>query len=170
MRVQNEGTGKSSWWMLNPDAKPGGKSSRRRTASVEGSNGPNGSGGRGPDFKRRGRNKKNSTATSAGNMLRNGHGHGHGGGADTTPSPVGGHAPGGQPLIELYPESPSLHQQHYPFPPGRMSPSLLGHGPEGGPHPAFYHPAAGGPGGQGEWGAEYQCGTMPPYFAGTYSR
>lgn len=23
MRVQNEGTGKSSWWMLNPDAKPG---------------------------------------------------------------------------------------------------------------------------------------------------
>lgn len=23
VRVQNEGTGKSSWWMLNPDAKPG---------------------------------------------------------------------------------------------------------------------------------------------------
>uniref|UniRef100_A0AAU7YTS5 Forkhead box protein O n=1 Tax=Cacopsylla chinensis TaxID=471117 RepID=A0AAU7YTS5_9HEMI len=23
MRVQNEGTGKSSWWMINPDAKPG---------------------------------------------------------------------------------------------------------------------------------------------------
>lgn len=34
MRVQNEGTGKSSWWMLNPDAKPG-KSVRRRAASME---------------------------------------------------------------------------------------------------------------------------------------
>lgn len=29
MRVQNEGTGKSSWWMINRDAKPG-KSARRR--------------------------------------------------------------------------------------------------------------------------------------------
>lgn len=34
MRVQNEGTGKSSWWMINPDAKPG-KSVRRRAASME---------------------------------------------------------------------------------------------------------------------------------------
>lgn len=34
MRVQNEGTGKSSWWMLNPDAKPG-KSTRRRATSME---------------------------------------------------------------------------------------------------------------------------------------
>ena len=34
MRVQNEGTGKSSWWMINPDAKPG-KSSRRRATSME---------------------------------------------------------------------------------------------------------------------------------------
>lgn len=25
MRVQNEGTGKSSWWMLNPDASKTGK-------------------------------------------------------------------------------------------------------------------------------------------------
>ncbi|QQP51158.1 Forkhead box protein Olike, partial [Caligus rogercresseyi] len=34
IRVQNEGTGKSSWWMINPDAKhSGGKSSRRRAAS-----------------------------------------------------------------------------------------------------------------------------------------
>ena len=23
MRIQNEGTGKSSWWVINPDAKPG---------------------------------------------------------------------------------------------------------------------------------------------------
>lgn len=23
MRVQNEGTGKSSWWQINPEAKPG---------------------------------------------------------------------------------------------------------------------------------------------------
>lgn len=34
MRVQNEGTGKSSWWMINPDAKPG-KAARRRAASME---------------------------------------------------------------------------------------------------------------------------------------
>ena len=34
MRVQNEGTGKSSWWVINPDAKPG-KAARRRAASME---------------------------------------------------------------------------------------------------------------------------------------
>lgn len=34
IRVQNEGTGKSSWWMLNPDAKPG-KAARRRATSME---------------------------------------------------------------------------------------------------------------------------------------
>ncbi|XP_076633314.1 forkhead box, sub-group O [Colletes latitarsis] len=34
MRVQNEGTGKSSWWMINRDAKPG-KSSRRRAMTME---------------------------------------------------------------------------------------------------------------------------------------
>ena len=54
--------------MMNPDAKAGsGKNSRRRTPSVDaavggpGSNGGSGGvGGRGPDFKRRGRTKKNS--------------------------------------------------------------------------------------------------------------
>ena len=34
VRVQNEGNGKSSWWMLNPDAK-GGKTSRRRSGSLD---------------------------------------------------------------------------------------------------------------------------------------
>lgn len=34
MRVQNEGTGKSSWWMINPEAKPG-KAARRRAISME---------------------------------------------------------------------------------------------------------------------------------------
>jgi hypothetical protein len=34
MRVQNEGTGKSSWWVINPDAKPG-KTPRRRAASMD---------------------------------------------------------------------------------------------------------------------------------------
>ncbi|XP_071956458.1 forkhead box protein O4-like [Antedon mediterranea] len=33
VRVQNEGTGKSSWWMINPDAKPG--KARRRSSSME---------------------------------------------------------------------------------------------------------------------------------------
>ncbi|KAI8520716.1 Forkhead box protein O3 [Branchiostoma belcheri] len=37
IRVQNEGTGKSSWWMLNPDAK-GGKSPRRRASSMDTNN------------------------------------------------------------------------------------------------------------------------------------
>ncbi|XP_067305489.1 forkhead box protein O6 [Pseudorasbora parva] len=35
IRVQNEGTGKSSWWMLNPDGGKLGKSPRRRAASVD---------------------------------------------------------------------------------------------------------------------------------------
>ena len=66
IRVQNEGTGKSSWWMMNPDAKAGsGKNSRRRTPSIDTAvGGPGGGlggvGGRGPDHKRRGRTKKNA--------------------------------------------------------------------------------------------------------------
>ena len=38
MRMQNEGTGKSSWWVLNPEAKPG-KSTRRRANTLEGGGG-----------------------------------------------------------------------------------------------------------------------------------
>lgn len=34
MRIQNEGTGKSSWWVINPDAKPG-KTPRRRATSMD---------------------------------------------------------------------------------------------------------------------------------------
>lgn len=35
IRVQNEGTGKSSWWMLNPEGGKNGKSPRRRAASMD---------------------------------------------------------------------------------------------------------------------------------------
>ncbi|VDM98473.1 unnamed protein product [Thelazia callipaeda] len=35
MRVQNEGAGKSSWWMINPDAKPGRNPRRQRSATLE---------------------------------------------------------------------------------------------------------------------------------------
>ncbi|KAL6109775.1 foxo6 [Pungitius sinensis] len=35
IRVQNEGTGKSSWWMLNPDGGKMGKSPRRRAVSMD---------------------------------------------------------------------------------------------------------------------------------------
>ena len=35
MRMQNEGTGKSSWWMLNPEGGKSGKSPRRRAASMD---------------------------------------------------------------------------------------------------------------------------------------
>ncbi|KAL0969798.1 hypothetical protein UPYG_G00232440 [Umbra pygmaea] len=38
MRVQNEGTGKSSWWMVNPDGGKGGKAPRRRAVSMDNSN------------------------------------------------------------------------------------------------------------------------------------
>lgn len=34
MRIQNDGAGKSSWWMINPEAKPG-KGARRRANSME---------------------------------------------------------------------------------------------------------------------------------------
>ncbi|XP_077432160.1 forkhead box protein O6-like [Vanacampus margaritifer] len=35
IRVQNEGTGKSSWWMLNPDGGKMGKAPRRRAVSMD---------------------------------------------------------------------------------------------------------------------------------------
>lgn len=81
MRVQNEGTGKSSWWMINPDAKPG-KSVRRRAASMETSK----------FEKRRGRVKKKVEA------LRNGL-------AEATPSPSSSVSEG----LDLFPDSP-LHK------------------------------------------------------------
>lgn len=34
MRIQNEGAGKSSWWVINPDAKPG-RNPRRRANTME---------------------------------------------------------------------------------------------------------------------------------------
>lgn len=37
VRVQNEGTGKSSWWMVNPDGGKGGKVPRRRAVSMDNS-------------------------------------------------------------------------------------------------------------------------------------
>ncbi|XP_043857936.1 forkhead box protein O3 [Dromiciops gliroides] len=37
-RVQNEGTGKSSWWMINPDGGKSGKAPRRRAVSMDNSN------------------------------------------------------------------------------------------------------------------------------------
>ncbi|CAL8372905.1 unnamed protein product [Boreogadus saida] len=36
IRVQNEGTGKSSWWMLNPEGGKMGKGPRRRAAATDG--------------------------------------------------------------------------------------------------------------------------------------
>ncbi|KAM9729626.1 forkhead box protein O1-B-like [Menidia menidia] len=38
VRIQNEGTGKSSWWMLNPEGGKNGKSPRRRAASMDNNN------------------------------------------------------------------------------------------------------------------------------------
>ncbi|KAM8976425.1 forkhead box protein O6 [Pelodytes ibericus] len=39
IRVQNEGTGKSSWWMLNPEGGKTGKTPRRRAASMDSASG-----------------------------------------------------------------------------------------------------------------------------------
>ncbi|XP_063810688.1 forkhead box protein O6-like [Pseudophryne corroboree] len=39
IRVQNEGTGKSSWWMLNPEGGKTGKTPRRRAASMDSTSG-----------------------------------------------------------------------------------------------------------------------------------
>ncbi|XP_026737308.1 forkhead box protein O-like isoform X1 [Trichoplusia ni] len=81
MRVQNEGTGKSSWWMINPDAKPG-KSVRRRAVTMETSK----------FEKRRGRVKKKAE------ILRNE------ATADATPSPSSSISES----QDMFPESP-LH-------------------------------------------------------------
>lgn len=83
MRVQNEGTGKSSWWVLNPDAKPG-KSTRRRANTMEG----------GRYEKKRGRVKKKLE------VLRNG--------LDTTPPPSSSLNEN----LDIYPDSPHTHAVH----------------------------------------------------------
>lgn len=125
MRVQNEGTGKSSWWMINPDAKPG-KAMRRRTSSMETSKAE----------KRRGRIKKKPDA------LKNGVA------ADTTPSPSSSISES----LDIFPNSP-MHSNSFQLSPdfrqrassnasscGRMSPipSLIPSEPE---WPSDYIPA-----------------------------
>jgi len=55
MRVQNDNNGKSSYWVINPDAKPGKSSRRSRSGSVDGQ--PKG------DGKRRRNNKKLNQST-----------------------------------------------------------------------------------------------------------
>ncbi|XP_070151767.1 forkhead box protein O isoform X1 [Polyergus mexicanus] len=80
MRVQNEGTGKSSWWMINRDAKPG-KSARRRATTMESN---------GSLEKRRGRSKKIAEALRNGLL------------AEPTSSPSSSVGEG----LDLFPDSP----------------------------------------------------------------
>ncbi|XP_067617885.1 forkhead box protein O [Eurosta solidaginis] len=120
MRVQNEGTGKSSWWMLNPDAKPG-KSVRRRAASMETSR----------YEKRRGRAKKRVEALRQAGIT---------GLNDATPSPSSSISEG----LDHFSESP-LHSGNFQLSPdfrqrassnasscGRLSPipALIGLEPD----------------------------------------
>uniref|UniRef100_A0A915KXM4 Fork-head domain-containing protein n=1 Tax=Romanomermis culicivorax TaxID=13658 RepID=A0A915KXM4_ROMCU len=56
IRLQNEGAGKSSWWIINPDAPKSGKATRRRAGSME-------TGTLTLKYKQRGRNKKKSAST-----------------------------------------------------------------------------------------------------------
>ncbi|XP_078258975.1 forkhead box protein O1-A [Rhinoraja longicauda] len=79
VRVQNEGTGKSSWWMLNPEGGKSGKSPRRRAASMDNNS---------KFAKSRGRAAKKKAALQAGQD----------GGADS---------PGAQ--FSKWPGSPSSH-------------------------------------------------------------
>ncbi|KAJ1521620.1 hypothetical protein ONE63_003267 [Megalurothrips usitatus] len=95
MRVQNEGTGKSSWWMINPDAKPG-KSARRRATSMETSK----------FEKRRGRVKKKVEAMR--NCL---------GATDASPSPCSSVSEG----LDMFPESP-LHSGSFQLSPQDFRP------------------------------------------------
>lgn len=90
MRVQNEGAGKSSWWMINPDARPG-KAARRRATSMETQK----------FEKRRGRVKKKIDA------LRNANAGLSIGGItnETTPSPSSSVSEG----LEMFPDSPGLN-------------------------------------------------------------
>ncbi|XP_054156383.1 forkhead box protein O-like [Oppia nitens] len=83
MRVQNEGTGKSSWWMINPDAKPG-KAARRRATSMETQK----------YEKKRGRVKKKIEALKNGLSLD-----------QSTPSPSSSVSEG----LDMFPDSPVHH-------------------------------------------------------------
>jgi forkhead box protein O3 len=83
MRVQNEGTGKSSWWMINPDAKPG-KAARRRATSMETSK----------YEKKRGRVKKKIEQLKNGLNVD-----------QTSPSPSSSVSEG----LDMFPESPLHH-------------------------------------------------------------
>ncbi|XP_077578311.1 forkhead box protein O1-A [Stigmatopora nigra] len=81
VRVQNEGTGKSSWWMLNPEGGKSGKSPRRRAASMDNNNGK--------FAKSRGRAAKKKLSLQGGPEGGNG---GNGVGAAAADSPAGSYA------------------------------------------------------------------------------
>ena len=114
MRVQNEGTGKSSWWMINPEAKPG-KAARRRATSMETK----------AYEKRKGRVKKKVDALrqaalggSIGNSLGGSMGSSIGGQlgqlgqlVDQTPSPCSSLSEG----LDMYPDSPMIHAGIHPL-------------------------------------------------------
>ncbi|KAG7188069.1 hypothetical protein KM043_013233 [Ampulex compressa] len=113
MRVQNEGTGKSSWWMINHDAKPG-KSPRRRAPLVETSKSDKGGRGR----------RKKTLETLRNEVLQ----------IDAIPSPTSSVSEG----VDFYPDSPlqpgSGYQMPHEFRPRSMT------APSGGrltPNPAI---------------------------------
>lgn len=95
MRVQNEGTGKSSWWVINPDAKTG-KAARRRAASMETK----------AYEKRKGRVKKTIEARRSAQQL--GTSLTGVNTLDQTPSPCSSLGEG----LDVYPDSPLMHQIH----------------------------------------------------------
>ncbi|KAG7188070.1 hypothetical protein KM043_013233 [Ampulex compressa] len=139
MRVQNEGTGKSSWWMINHDAKPG-KSPRRRAPLVETSKSDKGGRGR----------RKKTLETLRNEVLQ----------IDAIPSPTSSVSEG----VDFYPDSPlqpgSGYQMPHEFRPRSMT------APSGGrltPNPAI--PAE--PDWSTTYGSSYSPKQLDTFLAGS---
>ena len=144
MRVQNEGTGKSSWWMINKEAKTtGGKSSRRRpsnasssSSAVDGTEARTATATGGPGKKPRGRSKKQPKVNG---INRGASGGGPGGGGPNLnphldhvlssmhpPGVVGGppinlQSNQAAAMMEMFPGGPP--QTQFPFNDLRLSPN-----------------------------------------------
>ncbi|XP_069049702.1 forkhead box protein O4 [Lepisosteus oculatus] len=160
LRVHNESTGKSSWWMLNPEGGKSGKAPRRRAASMDNSS---------KLLKSRVRakqTKKQQQGAAAGAGGAPGPADGPGGGADSpgpAPYPKWG-ARGASPPPRGGPEEPDVWTGFRPRTSsnastlsGRLSPIAPGREDEDEPAPDELRPALAG----------YSAGSVPPTLTET---